>query len=206
MYRSLRAMLSMRHSQAEIGGDGHHRALRDALQSTRRQRRRHQRTVTGHEDVLAGALADEAIGGQHDGLVVAGLQRLNLGQRRVDVVAHRLGGRRHRVVIVTGPRRDLHAHALAHGVVTEVGAPRPAGNGDIDGARQRVEAQSRRSRGRRSDARSTTPVRSMPRSPCVAAINSSTVYGSSKPRILAELASRTMWSVSRKMAGPCDVS
>ena len=40
----------------------------------------------------------------------------------------------------------------------------------------------------------------------VAVINSSTVYGSSIPRIFAEFARRTMWSVRRNTAGPCAVS
>ncbi len=40
----------------------------------------------------------------------------------------------------------------------------------------------------------------------VASISSSTVYGISIPTIFAELNNRSMCSVSRKTAGPCEVS
>ena len=92
-----------------------------------------------HEQVLTRALGDESVGREHDRLVVAGLEGLDLGERRVDVVPGGLGGRRHRVVVVAGPRRDLHAHTLGDRVVAEVGAPRPAGDRHVDRARQGVE-------------------------------------------------------------------
>ena len=125
--------------EAVVAGDRHHRVLRDARQRARRDRRRDQHAATRREDVLAGALGHEAVGVQHDRFVVAGLQRLDLGQRRVHVVAGRLRQRRHRVVVVARPRRDLHAHALADRVVAEVRAPRPARDRHVDLARQRVE-------------------------------------------------------------------
>src|SRR3546814_45236 len=58
---------------------------------------------------------------EEDGLVVAGLHGLDLGQRGVHVVAGGLGGRRHDVVVVAGPAADLQADALGEGVVAEVG-------------------------------------------------------------------------------------
>ena len=86
-----------------IASDGHHAVLSDALKRASRQRRGDDDVITHRKDVLAGALGNKAIGRQHDGFVVTGLEGLDLGQRRVHVVANGLGGRRHRVVIVTGP-------------------------------------------------------------------------------------------------------
>src|SRR5437868_4007056 len=109
---------------AEVAADGRDTRLRDAFERARRQRWRDDAAVAHAEDVLAGALADETLRVQHDGLVVASLERLDLGQRRVDVVAGRLRRGRHGVVVVTRPRTDLHADTLFDGVVAEVRAPR----------------------------------------------------------------------------------
>src|SRR5437588_5354197 len=73
------------HLVPEITGDRHHRVLSDAFESTGRNGRRDDAPPTDDEDVLARALADEALGRQQDGLVVAGLEGLDLGHRRVDV-------------------------------------------------------------------------------------------------------------------------
>ena len=76
------------------------------------------------EDVLAGALAHEALGVEQDRLVVAGLQRLDLGERRVDVDAGASSTRGGiDVVVVARPRRDLHAHALGRGASSPRYAP-----------------------------------------------------------------------------------
>ena len=106
----------------------------------RRHRRGDDDVVAHREDVLAGALGDQPVGRQHDRLVVATLQRLHLGERRVDVVARRLRRRRHRVVIVPCPRGDLHAHAVIQRVLTEEWCPRPTCDRHVDTARQRVES------------------------------------------------------------------
>ena len=50
------------------------------------------RAVAHHEDVLAGALGDVAGVVQHDGLFVAGLEHLDLGELAVQVLARSLGG------------------------------------------------------------------------------------------------------------------
>ena len=104
-----------------------------------RERRREDDAVAHDEDVLAGALGHEPVRGEHDRLVVAALERLDLRQRRVHVVAGRLRRRRHRVVIVAGPGRDLHPDPLLHRVVAQVGAPGPAGNRHVHRARERVQ-------------------------------------------------------------------
>ena len=116
-----------------------HRVLGDALEGAGAERRGDEAAVARHEDVLAGALGDEPLVVEHERLVVAGLERLHLGEAGVHVVAGGLRRRRHRVVVVARPAADLHAHALGEGVVAEVGAPRPAGDRHVDGARQRVE-------------------------------------------------------------------
>ncbi len=91
------------------------------------------------EDVLAGALRHEPVGIEHDRLVVTRFQGFDLGERRVHVVASRLRQRRHRVVVVARPARDLHADALGDRVGAEVRAPWPARDRDLDLARQRVQ-------------------------------------------------------------------
>jgi len=92
------------------------------------------------EQVLTGALRDVALRVQEDGLVVARLEGLDLGQAGVDVQAGHLGGRRDHVRVLPLPRRDLRPHAVADALLAEVGAPGPDGDGDVDGARQGVEA------------------------------------------------------------------
>ena len=98
------------------------------------------RPALHHEDVLARALRHPAVGREQDGLVVAGLQGLDLGQRRVHVHAGPLGRRGHGVGVVALPRRHLEADAVGHPLVAQVGAPGPGGDGHADRARQGVEA------------------------------------------------------------------
>ena len=138
---------------------------------------------------------------EHDRLVVARLERLDLGERGVDVVAGRLRGRRHGVVVVARPRDDLHAHPLGERVVAEVGAPRPARDGHVHRARQRVEPHLAVAVvGDRADVADGEPGR--PHGSFVASTNSSTEYGMSIIRIFAELRSRSMCSVSRNTRRP----
>src|SRR5581483_2572509 len=68
---------------AEVARDRHHRILGDALERARGHRRRDELAAADDEDVLARALADVALGRQQDGLVVPGLEGLDLGHRRV---------------------------------------------------------------------------------------------------------------------------
>ena len=130
----------MRMSKPRLRGDGHDRALGDAFQRACRQRWSDDDVVANREDVLAGALGDQPVWCQHDRFVVAGLQCLDLGKRRVDIVARCLRSRGHGVVVVASPRRDLHANTMVQGIFTEERGPRPTGNGDIDAARQGVES------------------------------------------------------------------
>src|SRR5438270_185756 len=124
---------------AEVAGDGHDRVLGDAFERAGGQRGRDDPAVADDEQVLAGALADVALGREEDGLVVAGLEGLYLGHRRVDVHAGPLGRGRHGVGVVALPRADLHPDPVGDPLVTEVGPPGPHRDGDVDRAGQRVE-------------------------------------------------------------------
>src|SRR5204863_9394251 len=86
------------------------------------------------------ALADEALGVEQDGLVVAGLEGLDLGHGRVDVHARPLGAGGDGVGVVALPGADLGAHTVAQALVAQVRPPRPHGDGDAHRAGQRVEA------------------------------------------------------------------
>src|ERR1700677_1302557 len=115
--------------------------LRDAVERAGiRCRGREEDTVAHDEDVLAGALAHVTAGRQQDGLVVAGVECLHLGQGRVGIHPGALGRRRYGVGVVAPPRADLAGHAVGDPLVTQVGAPGPRGHRNVDRERQRVEA------------------------------------------------------------------
>src|SRR5579872_7254753 len=115
--------------EVEVARDGHHRVLGDPLERAGRHWRGEELAVLDDEDVLARAFADVALGREQDGLVVACLQRFDLGHRRVDVHTRSLRGRRHRVGVMTLPGADLAAHTVGHALVAEIRAPRPDGDG-----------------------------------------------------------------------------
>ena len=69
--------------------------------------------VADDEDVLARALADEAVVVEQDRLLVAGLVRLDLRQDAVEVLAAGLGVRDQRVGADAPPGGDLRADAVA---------------------------------------------------------------------------------------------
>ena len=125
---------------------------------------------------------------QHDRLVVAGLQRLDLGQRRVDVVA---GGLRPPAASCCGrgasTTRSSCARPWSTRVVAEVGAPRPAGDRDVDRARQRVEAHLAVAVVRDRPDVAATAGRSTRTVSLVASTSSSTVYGMSIIMICARV-------------------
>ena len=91
-------------------------------------------------DVLAGALADVAVLVEQDRLLVAGLDRLDLREHAVQVLARglRVGDQRARADPL--PRGDLRADAVALALLAEVGAPLPAGDRHVDRRVERVEA------------------------------------------------------------------
>ena len=96
--------------------------------------------VLDHEHVLAGALADVALVVEQDRLLVAGLDRLDLGQHGVEVLPAGLGVRDQRVRRDAAPGGDLRPHAVLLALVAEVGAPLPDGDHRLDVVLQRVEA------------------------------------------------------------------
>src|SRR5437763_9867068 len=90
---------------AQVLGDRDHGVPRDPVEAARRQRRREQHAVPHDEHVLAGPVGDVAVDVQHDGLVVAPLDGLDLRQRGVAVLARRLGRARVPVgVVALAPR------------------------------------------------------------------------------------------------------
>ena len=124
--------------EAEVAGDLHARLAVDAVEDPGRLRRRVDRPLADHEDVLARALAHEAVVVEQDGLLVAGLVGLDLGQDRVQVLARGLGVRDQRVAADPPPGRDLRAHAVALALLAEVGGPLPGGDRHVD---RRVERE-----------------------------------------------------------------
>jgi hypothetical protein len=123
-----------------IPGDGHDRVPGDAVQTPGRHRRGEQHAVPGDEHVLAGPIGHESGEVQHDGLVVAALQGLHLGQAGVEVLAGGLRSRREDVLVGALPGRDLDPDTGLHRVVPEVQPPGPHGDGHVDLRRQGVQA------------------------------------------------------------------
>ena len=85
---------------------------RDADEDVVRVRRRDQLAVLDDEDVLAAALGDVAVAGEHDRLVEAVLLRLRLGERGVDVDAGHFRPRRNRQLVDAAPGGGHAADAL----------------------------------------------------------------------------------------------
>ncbi len=126
---------------AKVARDRDDRIPRDAGQHRRVHRRRVQDPPAHHEDVLRASLAHVAVDVERDPLGVPVGNRLHLDQLAARVVRHRLRHRRERIRSGAGPRADAHVHALLQRFGSEVGAPLPAENCDIDGAAVRADAQ-----------------------------------------------------------------
>ena len=109
----------------------HDDVARDALEHAVARRRRHEHAVAHAEDVLARALGDVAVLGEHHGLVVAGVEHLDLGEDAVQVLARGLGGAGQRRVVERLDAARLGAHAVLDALLAEVGAPRPGGDDDL---------------------------------------------------------------------------
>src|SRR5439155_21365213 len=78
------------HLETVVARDRRHGVLCDTGQRARRGRRGDEHAAPRREDVLAGALGHETFRVEHDRLVVTGLERFDLRERRVHVVAGRL--------------------------------------------------------------------------------------------------------------------
>ena len=131
----------LHHFQAQVLADVHHGVARDAVERAGRQVGRVDHAVLDDEDVLARAFGDEARGVQQDGLVVAVVQRLGVGQDGVGVVAHRLGLAHGDVHMVAREAGDLHADAALHAFLAQVGAPGPGSDHQVDGVALGGDAQ-----------------------------------------------------------------
>ena len=102
--------------------------------------RRGDLAVAHDVHVLAGALAHVAVVVEQDRLFIAGLQRLDLREHAVQVLARGLRVGDQRVGADAPPRGDLRADAVALALLAEVGAPLPAGDRHVDRRLERVEA------------------------------------------------------------------
>src|SRR3954467_6602233 len=132
--------VALDHLKAEVVRDLDDRLAVDAVEDRGRLRRREDPPVAHDEDVLARALADLALVVEEDGLLVAGLVRLDLREHRVEVLAGGLRVRDQRVRADPPPRGDLRPDAVALALVAEVGAPLPAGDRHVDRRVEREEA------------------------------------------------------------------
>src|SRR5215208_6013539 len=92
---------------AEVAGDVDDGLPRDAGEDRHRDRRREDLAVADDEDVLTGAVRDEALCREEDGLVVAGAVRLGDREHRVEIDACRLGDVRDDVGADPLPGGDL---------------------------------------------------------------------------------------------------
>ena len=70
----------------QLGTQVHDEAAGDALENARIAGGREDLAVFDDEDIVAGTLADVAIDVEHDGLIAADIDGLNLGQNVVEVV------------------------------------------------------------------------------------------------------------------------
>ncbi len=105
-----------------------HAVARDARQDRRRDRRRVQLAVLHEEQVLAGALADEAGRVQREALGEAEAARLERHERARQIVAAGLRQRGHRVRRDALPRRHADVDAFFERALAEIRAPLPRGD------------------------------------------------------------------------------
>src|SRR4029450_9466024 len=112
----------------------------EAGQAAGGQGRRVESAVADGEDVLARPVGHVPVGVEQDGLVIAGLDGLGLGQRGVDVLAGGLGRRRDDVGVEAPPGAELDPDPGLERLLAQVGAPRPAGDDHADRGVERVEA------------------------------------------------------------------
>src|SRR5215218_2115 len=110
-------------------------------QARGRERRCPDLAVLDQEDVLAGAVGDEALRREQDRFVVAGALCLVDGEHRVQVDPSGLGDVRDRVGADPIPGGDLGTDACARVLVPEVVRPRPAHDRDLDRVPLRVDAE-----------------------------------------------------------------
>src|SRR5439155_11755579 len=113
---------------AEVLRDLDDRAARDPVEDRVVLARGRDLAVADDVDVLAGALADMAVDVEQDRLLVSGLERLDLSEHAVEVLARGLGMRDQRVGTDAPPRGHLRADSVALAVLAKVGAPLPAGD------------------------------------------------------------------------------
>ena len=116
--------------EAEMAGDGQHRVAGDAGERGVGQRRGVENSVAHHEDVLARALAYQAVHVQTDALGIAVDLGFHVDQLRVHVVGAGLGQGGHGVGRKAVPTGDADVRAARAG---DVLAPREVGHVDLDG-------------------------------------------------------------------------
>src|SRR5688572_27740222 len=124
---------------AEILRDADHRVARDALEGGG-ELGLVERAVLHQEDVLAGALRDEAVHVEQERLVVAVLRDLVVREDRVHVGADRLRAAHRDVDVVAHVGRGLDANAALDRVGAEIGPPGPRRDRDVDADALRGDA------------------------------------------------------------------
>src|SRR5690606_22323435 len=85
--------------------------------------------VAHDEQILAGTFGNKALGVEKNGLVVAVVERLGVGENGVGVGAGDLGTRHGDIDVLSCIRRYLAAYARLEGFFAKVFAPWPGGGG-----------------------------------------------------------------------------
>ena len=117
------------------------RVAGDPRENRHRERRRQEPPVLDDEDVLARAVGDVAVAGEHDRLVVAGPACLGRREHRVQVDPGRLRDVRDHVRAHSLPARDHRGDSRLLTVLAEIGAPGEADDDDVDGIAGRRDAE-----------------------------------------------------------------
>ena len=128
------------HRDAEVAREAQDAVAGDAGEQGAVDGRRDHGPVGDDEHVLAGAFAQETVGAEGDRFGEAVGERLHLDELSAQVVAGDLRDGGDRVGGDPLPRGDARIDAVLEGPFAEVGAPGPAGQVDLHGARERDHA------------------------------------------------------------------
>ncbi len=129
------------HRVAGVLGQRDGAASGDPLQDGGGQRWRDHVAAAHHKEILAAALADEAIGIQGNPLRIAVPVRLHGDQLRVDVLPTYLGRSGERAGRHAPPRTHAHVHALLNRLRPQITPPFDGDDSNLHWTRCRIDAE-----------------------------------------------------------------
>ena len=130
----------LRHRNAQVLANGNDAGAGDAGQRGIRNGRSDDRAVVDHKNIFAGAFADLAVGIERNAFDVAVGPRFHANELRVHVIRGGLGHLRQSIRRGTIPGTDANVDTLGQTFFAQIFSPSIAGQVDLDGATDRIDA------------------------------------------------------------------